>query len=876
MKTWKWVLVYLAAALPVAAASPIPNQEQRIAPASDDREDLLSTVDQREHMRKVIELRRRAAELPYEIFSQDVSPRPPMTLSAAGVPSVAAAGGKKSASPQTAGDIYTFSNHNGGLTLRASVTNPAATNTDFITVRYTTSQLSKQIRDMGNAASVPWQVDAFWMMLDDAYSWSKNWRITVVSENPARPFWPNTASIVSGPVTFDASTYYPVKQPQATKVVNAKVDLPDANYPAANMLAIDDLASDDLFDRPTTPSALEATQDVNGGQLWYECTGTDCDLAGAAPSILSVTGSAVRTTAAGTALGWRRPDLYTGVCNPSPTATTTCRRYLHDYIDNYFRDIVAVDQDVRLTVGYDLTSGQRAGVFFRGQVDFSLAAPGADNYYAVYLDKSNNTIYLTGTDSTQTATTLKSVVLGAPLPNTGTLSVEVTGWNPVVIDAKVNNVTVPGFRVVDTTRLYHGDPGWGNVYGIIFPNAQAGAGITDFKMERNADLFVIMKYPVGESATIWMDANEESREFSNAMFSTDGVGWTRIGGTADANCTRVWNVMGGLQVKDPSPSGNLYQVNNTLTNVQLPSCTVSAKTPFVCSADRFIDACYSDPNWQANWLSNKPAYEPLQSVDVTPRFTNEHSPDTPQGTGSRGTVLLAWVVCPDVAGVPSAACACNATVGDPGYNCDGYNFAHGTTAQWPNAIPGLTSTASTDIINPDGFPDGPLTFLEPGAPEKWIPQLAGNYHLFMYELGYDFATPDGLDTPNPDEYPINSFVSRPLVVTGSCVPTLPWNLSKNSLKLQKTDTANPCAAGQHRATWSLTTPVANNEPFNLHQILTAANKATITNPYPAGSVLLNVVAQTDTCFTAAPVASDVNYYSVFQADECNSTSRADQ
>ena len=86
--------------------------------------------------------------------------------------------------------------------------------------------------------------------------------------------------------------------------------------------------------------------------------------------------------------------------------------------------------DVRYTVDFDLSNAtaKAAGIFTRAQLDYSVLPFKVDTFYAAWVDKTTGRLRIT--DQTFTADLVPSVPLAA---TTGTLVVEVSGYDPVVV-----------------------------------------------------------------------------------------------------------------------------------------------------------------------------------------------------------------------------------------------------------------------------------------------------------------------------------------------------------------------------------------------------------------------------------------------------------
>lgn len=813
--------------------------------------------------------------------------------------------------PQQLNDVFVFSPTSGNVSLRASLGGPVASGpTDYITSRFFTSQVVKHMDRINT-----FNVNQIWFSLDNFYMWSRRWEFSVALENVARPFFPSLApsAAVAGPKTFDASTYFP-RGTALTRLVNARFDpktsLQTGKYPLAAMLSVNDKALDDDFLRtePLMTSPLKS---------WVECNGAasvsgvpDCY----ATQSLQVQGTLLRNTGTGTLLGWRLPDPNVGSCNQSATTFTTCRRYVLDPIENFSRQLQMPDQDVRLTVDYDLTNGERAGVFFRASQAFpatfvARAVPGFNLnvqdplvlYYAVVVDKPGNKVAITATNLQSVTTEITSAALPA---FTGKLQVEVTGWNPVNIRVWINPTAPlppPTLEINDTTYLYHGDTDYGNMLGVIFPNPNGAGGnesLANFRIDRNADLFITAKFPVRDPVdpvedglkALWFEAQEEEKEFFNVMFSTDpSQGWSRLGGSGDPDCLRTWNGTFSLEVKDaaPSPVDSLVQVNNTLTSLYLACCTCQ-DVGFTCAVDRFRDECGPDPSlWT---LDTGPDYLTGRAIEIAPQFTNEHAQDRPPNVASARD-WFAWVVCPaqatNVVPIPypgDALCPIQCDPTQPGQNCGIYVFEQGTLADWPNKFPGQNSTTTSDMFPADTFVDGPLT-LGPGTPQTWTPATAGNYRVYMFELGYDLTNPpDGFDSPNPDEYAINGTIQRLITVkTGVCTSRA-FNLVNDSFKMAKAQPVNACIQPDEvYVAWAGRNPPLD-QWFTVHELRDRGPFVTDrqANPYPRHfpdpaliDRLNSTPGQPRACIRPGVVANSVNYYAMWQQDNCGTNPTMD-
>src|SRR5262249_52820661 len=106
-----------------------------------------------------------------------------------------------------------------------------------------------------------------------------------------------------------------------------------------------------------------------------------------------------------------------------------------------------------------------------------------------------------------------------------------------------------------------------------------------------------------------------------------------------------------------------------------------------------------------------------------------------------------------------------------------------------------------------------------------------------------------------------------------CASRQAANLDAHSLRLVKAWPPGGCAAGRVSASWKAAPPVV--QTYNLHEIVGYANRRTIANPYP-NAPLLAVAARLDACYAPSALPpTDVDYYGVFQVNECSGRSLAD-
>lgn len=753
--------------------------------------------------------------------------------------------------PESAGDVFIFTPHSGIWSSPRRIANPSGAS-DYYANRFVTSQLARQL---------PFEIDAAWMLIDNAYAWSRNWQLSVVPESSTTPYFPEFSTILTSG-TVDAQAYFPqVARGGPVNDLNVRAQMPNVPYPAAGVLAINDLSHDDTFNRADGPIHAQAS-----GAQWIECSGTACFPA--APTLL-VTGNRLRASAAGTNIAWRLPGREVAPTTPDPL------RYFYDYIEDSAALFFNPDNDVRMDLSYDLSAGSatRAGVFARGTFD------GANiiNYYAIYVDAGAGVVSIA--DSNNFAAPLMSSAPGVPA--TGILRVEVTGFSPVTFNVYVDGNPVLTFQDTNAMRLYRGDVGFGNIFGVAFPNAGGGEIIDGFVVRRNADLFVVAKMPAGEDVFIWGDGDETGREFFNTFTSTTGTTWAQTGvctGATNIDCVKIRNTMVALQVTEPVglPVGqhSLYQLNNTFTTLRLPCCTCTSKVYTCGCANALLDPCGSP-------FDTRPMYDVNQAIDIVPVFANERSPNVPptdlDADPNNNRTWIFWIACP-TGTFGTAACGLSSCDQTPGTgNCGVYAFALGDNP-CATGIPGLNTGAVTDQFGaagcgPDGFIDGALS-LSPSVPHQWTPTAAGIYDVILLE----FYDTDANSTSDPfliDEYLSNRFVIRTIEIEGACVDVAD-NYSVNSLWLLKTSSS--CGAAETYGTWTRTMPLADT--YNLHEHTDRATYVAdrMANPYPQPAANVPLIAggaPPNFCFTsAATTPGSISYYTMWQAN-CDGSSRQD-
>ena len=138
-------------------------------------------------------------------------------------------------------------------------------------------------------------------------------------------------------------------------------------------------------------------------------------------------------------------------------------------------------QDVRLAADFNISapSSSAVGLFFRAELAANPSGQGLQNFYAVTVGRGpgGNVLAITATDSAGNTT-----VLAGPTPiaqTSGRLEVDVTGYFPVVIDARINGTSVANFTdfVVGgptDPRPYRGDFFYGHIFGVVFPASGGG------------------------------------------------------------------------------------------------------------------------------------------------------------------------------------------------------------------------------------------------------------------------------------------------------------------------------------------------------------------------------------------------------------------
>ena len=117
------------------------------------------------------------------------------------------------------------------------------------------------------------------------------------------------------------------------------------------------------------------------------------------------------------------------------------------------------------------------------------------------------------------------------------------------------------------------------------------------------------------------------------------------------------------------------------------------------------------------------------------------------------------------------------------------------------------------------------------------------------------------------------------MVGGAPCITKAYNFRKNSFLLLKNDTVSPCPTpfpATMRATWrSQTLPADTATVFNLHELVSSAGLAQIANPYPPASFLPPQLTGYSPACLATTATSGINFYALFEADNCTNISMRD-